>query len=60
MEIATETEAQIDALFTHKVVEGLLNLLVNGNLQFKELATLAITQNVQSTYWYFSLNHFYQ
>ena len=50
MEIATETEAQIDALFTHKVVEGLLNLLVNGNLLLKRSAVLAIIRILEGTF----------
>ena len=50
LKVATETVAQFDALFTHKVVEELLNLLVNDNLQLKKTVTLAITRIVRGTY----------
>ena len=46
----TETVAQIDALFTHKVVEGLLNVLVNGNLLLKRPVALAIIRIVEGTF----------
>ena len=47
---ATETVAQIDDLFTHKVVEGLLNWLVSGNPQLKKLSALVIIKIVRGTY----------
>ncbi len=50
VKVTKETVAQVDALFTHKVVEGLLNLLVNGNLQFKKLSALVITKIVRGTF----------
>ena len=49
-QIATESVAQIEALFTHKVVEGLLNLLVDGNQLLKRSAVLAIIRILEGTF----------
>ena len=48
--ITTSTAAQIQCLFTHKVVEPLLNVLANGSFSCKKQVILTIGLIVQGTF----------